>query len=138
MKQFGRLILDIKCARDMSTMDMFKALGWLPIDTRADYFLGVLVYKSLHGLTPDYLSNIFRYLKDVHNVTTRRSHTNNLYEPRAKTKFGEMSISYSGSRLWNKLPDHIKNQQTLNSFKKHYMNFCLLNAFNCDRFYLDK
>ena len=137
MKQFARAILEIKCAKDLSTMDLFKTLDWLPIDARADYFTGVLVFKSLNGLAPDYMSKMFKLVSSVHNRKTRQSTRNLLFEPRAKTKYGQMSFSYIGARLWNNIPDHIRRLDKLDNFKVQYLKYCKDLAFKDSKFNLD-
>ena len=137
MKQFARAILEIKCAKDSSTMDLFKTLDWLPIDARADYFTGVLVFKSLNGLAPDYMSKMFKLVSSVHNRKTRQSTRNLLFEPRAKTKYGQMSFSYIGARLWNNIPDHIRRLDKLDNFKVQYLKYCKDLAFKDSKFNLD-
>ena len=46
MKRFARSIYDITKPRDSNTVELFCKLGWLPINERALYFKGVLMYKA--------------------------------------------------------------------------------------------
>ena len=40
---------------DIRSVNIVKDLGWLNIKQRRDYFVGLLVFKSLNNLSPDYI-----------------------------------------------------------------------------------
>jgi len=42
MKQYARVILNVKDQRQISTVTLFCTLGWLPIDVRIRYFTSVV------------------------------------------------------------------------------------------------
>jgi len=51
--------------RDHITPLLRQVVHWLPVRQRTDFKLAVLVYKSLHGLTPPYLSDDCQLVKEV-------------------------------------------------------------------------
>ena len=81
------------------------------------------MYKCLHGLAPGYLSELlFDYTP---NRNLRSSSKCLLQEPKSRLKtFGDRAFAVHAPRLWNILPEHIKNCESLESFKsalKHYL-----------------
>ena len=112
-----------------SSTEALKELHILPIHVRAEYKLLVIVYKCVHGLAPAYLSDILTE-KDSRRVT--RSGSQHLLEvpwTRAKT-FADRSLSVAGPVLWNKLPEYIKQTDSLVTFKKLLKTFLFTKTFN--------
>ena len=83
--------------------------------------LSIEVYKSVRGLNPDYMNDMFevkppRYcLRDPYKLKQRKFKT--------KT-YGYRSFGYYGSKLWNKLPVTLKSSDTLSIFKKRVTAWC--------------
>ena len=72
------------------------------------------VYKIIHGNCPPIDKEIFKKQDMLYNLRC----SNLLVKPAYKTKrHGLNSLRYQGASLWNKIPDHIKNQD-FNAFKK--------------------
>ena len=63
-----------------------------------------MVYKSLNGLAPNYLRSKFTYRSNVSSYSLRGTN-DNLTIPLPHTNFMKNSFSYSGSVLWNSLPN---------------------------------
>ena len=94
-----------------------KALNWLPISQRIEFKILLLTFKCINGLAPSYLMDLI----EVHTPTRdlRSSTKLLLNEPKYNLKtFGGISFRCVAPRLWNKLPNHLKQQMTFNSFKK--------------------
>ena len=68
-------------------------------------YLGVMIDTNL---------NCFSFPE--HNYNTRSS--NNLSLLRKQPSLGQFSIDYQGTKLWNKLPLHLKKIRNRASFKK--------------------
>lgn len=90
---------------------------------RRYYFTALLVFKALHGIGPNYISDMFTYIHEVNLVATRSAASNNLYVPRLKSIF-EKSLMYNGAKIWNSLPAHLKHSTDPKSFnflaKRHF------------------
>ena len=56
-KRCGRIILN---NYDCSTSELLDFLNWLSVRDRISFTTGVLVYKSLNGLAPERLKNLFQ------------------------------------------------------------------------------
>ena len=70
MKQYAREILNVKDRRQISTVTLFRTLGWLPIDVRIRYFTSIVMYNVMHGHAPGYLTALF-----VLNQCAQSSHS---------------------------------------------------------------
>ena len=80
-----------------------------------------MVFKSLNGLTPEYLSELFVNRSDVTEYLLRDSVVNILAVPLPRTNFLKNSFSYSGAVLWNSLPSDLRRAESLSDFS-HLLN----------------
>ena len=99
------------------SVDMFNELEWLSISQRIKYNKGVLTYKALHNLTPEYISKLLKPVSETHNRALRSSANGTLAIPRSGSSVFDRSFSYSAPRLWNSFPNALRNLSSLNSFK---------------------
>lgn len=100
---------------------LYQQLGWARIRDRVKYHKATLVYKSLHGLAPSYLSRGFTEVQ--HGYQTRHTasaHT--LRAPFPKLATFKRSFVYSGAQLWNSLPPRVRGAESLGTFKRLYMD----------------
>jgi exonuclease III len=120
-KRAARLILD----KDFNTPSqvLFNELNWMIFPDRVKYQKAVLVYKIFHGLAPDYLSDIFTLTSEVHNRDLRSTSESQFYSPRPNTEFFRKSFKYSGSAIWNNLPNNLKRASSVHQFKRLYMQW---------------
>ena len=71
------------------------------------------VYKILNSLSATYLADIIHVNNSGYNT---RSH---LSIPRATTtKYGQNCLHYAAPKIWNAIPRHIREQPTIELFKK--------------------
>ena len=94
------------------------------------YNLQVLkfVYESLNKLSIVQFQNYYRYQNNVHNYNIRNQYR--LYaNQRVRTKYGESTLHYMGTRLWNSIDDDIKVSKSVNIFKKANRNK-FINAYS--------
>ena len=76
----------------------------------------LLVYKALNGLAPKYIKELLVPYKPRRHL---RSEAKGLLdEPRTRLKFGDRAFSISAPRLWNALPQHLKDSTSCQAFKK--------------------
>ena len=85
----------------------------LIIQSRVRYTIGLLVYKCLHGLAPQYLSD---YCAPVQVSFTRSSLRSARFQerllavPRTKTKtIGPLGFFHASPTVWNSLPDDLRD-----------------------------
>ena len=89
-----------------------------------------MAYKSLNGLAPTYLSNIFSGNSTRDAVYLRNSETD-LQVPLFKTANGQNSFAYRGAHLWNSLESEVKNAPSVSVFKHRLQYFSLPMLFLC-------
>ena len=86
------------------------------------------MYKSIHGLAPNYLCNEITMEIEVSNRTSRHINENDVHMPDAYLEITKNAFSCKGPYAWNKLPNFIKECTSLTSFKmkakKHFTNSC--------------
>ena len=75
-----------------------------------------MVYKSLNGLVPEYLSS--KFVKRNETRYSLRDSVNKLFVPFPRTNFMKNSFTYSGAVLWNSLPCHVREAKSLSQFKR--------------------
>ena len=93
-----------------------KDLGWLSVQDMLAYRDAQMVYKIINGSVPLYLKNFVKRRSDVHNRSTRNSH--NLDIPKCRTSFAQRSFGYRAIKLWNSLPNNVRESTSLNTFKQ--------------------
>ena len=104
---------------DSNLDDLFRALGW----RRRLYYQrleqkSILMYKTLHGMTPDYLKSRFVYMyRDSARAHRLRNTENKLVLPQPRTDYLKRSFLYNGAQLWNNLPVDLRQASTLTDFK---------------------
>ncbi len=82
----------------------------------------ILVYKSLNGLTPIYIANIFQKVANASTRNTRSSQSNRLYFPRRDMCVSRKSLQYNGAILYNTLNSKIQECDSLGAFKYKVLN----------------
>ena len=92
-----------------------KQLKLLPVSKLIYLKDAVLTYKCMHNQAPRYLSALFRKRSTIHSHNTR--YNNNLQIPRLRTAFAQNSFHYRAVSIWNSLPEHLKNCNSVKLFK---------------------
>ena len=80
-----------------------------------------MMYKSLNGHVPEYLSELF-IKNSSRNIKTLRNTYTDISLPLRKTSNGQKAISFRGAKLWNQLEHDAKQAPSLASFKKRINN----------------
>ena len=92
---------------------LLKELHWLPLSQRRFFKLLLLVFKSLHGIGPNYLRE---------HLTLKTSKYDLRYDelkvPHTTYKrYGDRAFSVAGPRYWNTLPSDVQLCTTVPAFK---------------------
>ena len=76
----------------------------------------IKIYKSINNTNPTYINEMFKLGKTSRAV--RSNYKLNLDVPTINhVSFGDKSLRYYGSKIWNSLPFHIKSSENLEAFK---------------------
>ena len=115
-------------------IELVKSLNLYTIRDRRDYFLTILMFKSIHGIAPTYLSDRVVMNFDVNGYDTRTSDME-LYLPTLRKEAYRNSFMYMGGKLWNDLPEFVQNSANIESFKRNYkMSKLLMNSWLIQQF----
>jgi len=105
-----------------------KSLHWLPVEYRIMYKIILLVFKSINGFSPNYLSSMLNFRTSSYSL--RSSFNKILQVPKSKLKtYGDRRFSVAGPKLWNSLPASIKNSGAIETFKKNLKTYLFKLAF---------
>ena len=81
---------------DSNLDDLFRALGWRRLNYQRLEQKSILMYKTLHGMTPDYQRSRFVY-RDKARAYRLRNTENKLVLPQPRTDYLKRSFLYSGA-----------------------------------------
>ena len=108
-----------------------QSLHWLPIRSRIDFNIAVLVYKYLHGEAPEYLQNLLITFIPKRESLRLEAIIDRLIVPRTKKKiFADRAFSVVGPKVWNSLPNNVKTQRDVGHFKRSLKTHLFKMAFN--------
>ena len=98
----------------------------MTLDERRHFRVCCLMFKCMHGLVPNYLSDRVLMQFDMHEYSTRSSFNNDMYLPVPNTDALKKTLFYYGAKSWNCLPHSIKEHDSVTSFR----NACILHFRN--------
>ena len=84
---------------DADANKLMKILGWKNLETQRQIHKVQMVYKSLNGLAPNYLSSKFIQRSDIITSYNLRDFENKLAVPLPRTNYCKNSFSYSSAIL---------------------------------------
>ena len=92
-----------------------RRLHWLPIRYRIMFKIALITFKTLRGDGPTYLKELL-----ITASKQRNTRSNDILKvPRTKLKSaGDRSFSAVAPVIWNSLPPHITNSNSVTAFKK--------------------
>ena len=91
-------------------------LHWLPVARRIDFKVLLITYKARNNLTPTYISELFVPVN--HPNYLRSANNDNLhYNLTSSARIGDCAFSVYAPRLWNTIPNVIKNANSVAIFK---------------------
>lgn len=90
--------------------DLYIELHWLPIKQRIIFKILLLVYKIFLNMAPVYIEEC---------VTITNTDNRILLVPKVNTAYGERAFTNYAPKLWNALPEFIRNSDTIGFFKGH-------------------
>jgi hypothetical protein len=115
-KRAGRLLLEVP--RDTPTEWVYANLGWKTPHFRWKKQVVTLVFKTMNGGAPAYLSDTFKLSRNQHFHNTRHASNGNICIPKVKTEYGKRTFHFSGATLWNSLPPETRSASSLAVFKR--------------------
>uniref|UniRef100_A0A8K9XME0 Reverse transcriptase domain-containing protein n=1 Tax=Oncorhynchus mykiss TaxID=8022 RepID=A0A8K9XME0_ONCMY len=110
--------------------DLYALVGWPSLHTRRQIHWLQVIYKSLLGKAPPYLSTLVT--RAAPTRSTRSSRCISLVTPKANSSFGRLSFQFSAAHDWNELQKSLKLEThiSLTSFK-HQLSEQLTDHCTC-------
>ena len=106
-------------------------LHWLPVKHRIHHKILTLVYCCLHDKAPEYLKDLLAPLPGGREGLRSAAQYQRLLVPFVRCKtFVERSFSIRGPKLWNALPNYIKQSSNTDIFKKKLKTYLYRRSYN--------
>ena len=109
---------------------ILKELHWLPVTYRIQYKALLTIFKILHGTAPKYLSELIAHYKPTRSLRSTNQFLLQVPSTRLKT-FGDRAFSVYGPKLWNSLPMHVKQADSLEHFKTALKTYLFKECYGC-------
>ena len=100
---------------DTSVSFLLNRLNLDDLITRRQKLKPTLMFKTINGLNPEYLHNLFSTRSTRYNL---RDSEAKFELPMPRTNYGKRAFCYSGALLWNKLPISLPKSDSLGYFKR--------------------
>lgn len=110
-----RIIL--RCNLRTKIKDMLEALQFMSIRERIEYNVYILIHKMINGRCPSYLNNKIELVQSRGSIVRTRQE-GNIYIVKSKTTEGQKMLLHDGFVIFNSLPNEVKSEHELQSFKK--------------------
>ena len=101
---------------DTNSDHLLSTLNWERLSIRRKKQKALLMYKTMNGLSPEYLQRLFAQSHSNYNL---RNSEGKLALPKPRTNYIKLSFSYSGTTIQNNLPDSLKNVGSVDQFKRN-------------------
>ena len=121
-RRMVRFIFSLDPRSHVDLVDL-KGLSWMRIADRVSFFKLLHVFKIRKNLAPTYLSERFTDVQQVHAYNTRGSRRN--FSLSSDNSGSLLTFSYSAAKLWNDLPDYLKEIGNLPNFRTRLRDFIL-------------
>ena len=95
---------------------LFSQTNILPLKDLITLNSLVFMFKLHAKILPPLFADIFVLNSTIHTYNTRQR--NLIHVPRVRTSVASNSFKTNFPKLWNKLPNEIKNSSTLSRFRK--------------------
>ncbi len=95
---------------------VMSTLHWLPIKHLIDFNILLITYKALNGLARHYLSKLLSHYSPPRPLRSQNS-GHLIIHRISKSTAGDRSFFYLAPKLWNNLPNTVREADTLCQFK---------------------
>ena len=107
---------------DTNAGHLFNIIGWKNLKCQEQLQRATMVYRSLHGLAPNYLSSRFEKRETIYCL---RDSDNKLKVPLPRTNYYQRTFTFCGATLCNSLPCQARQAESLGKFKYIIKQFFL-------------
>ena len=106
---------------DAHTDPLFKELQLLKFHDICKLQMGQLVFSWKNNLLPKYFYNMFVSNNQIHGYNKRNANT--FRNPFCRTKLIQFSLRFQGPKLYNSLPEKVKNIASVSIFVSRLKTF---------------
>ena len=117
-----------KLPLDTKSVHLLSTLNWERLSITRKKQKALMMYKTMNGLTPEYLQRLFAQSYSNYNL---RNSEGKLALPKPRTNHLKCSFSYSDAALWNNLPDSLKNVRSVDQFKRNLKKISNISDQGC-------
>lgn len=108
---------------------ILASLHWLPVQFRIHFKILLFVFKSLNGLAPLYISELLHLYTPTRSL--RSADQLLLHVPKTNHKLrGDCAFAVAAPKVWNDLPQPIKQATSITHFKSLLKTHLFSMAFN--------
>jgi len=117
-------------------MEQYATLQFVDLSvlSRTLFKVACLVRQSLSGQAPLYLADDWRLVSDSTRRSLRLADVSTCVVPRTLSSYGDRTFAAAGPRLWNSLPDQLRNPGiniTHRRFRRQLKGQCEPNTALC-------
>ena len=101
-------------------------LHWLGMTDRVQFRIATTVYRCLHGMAPEYISELcFPVKLRPSRYQLQSSQSNQLIVPPVKlSTYGPRSFAVAGPTIWSNLPEYLRDPElSIDNFRRHLKTF---------------
>ncbi len=121
--------------RSASIENIQNEIGWQSLSIRRTMQKLVIMYKSIHGLTPSYVRNLLPpTVGAVTPYNLRNNHNINI--PHSRLETYKRSFLPSAVRLWNDTANEIRTNDSVKKFKTSLVN-SIFHQYNIPVYYIE-
>nr|KAG5696973.1 hypothetical protein BaRGS_008435 [Batillaria attramentaria] len=104
---------------------VLKALHWLPVQQRIDHKVLSLAYCCIHNTAPTYLKELIPVYQPARNLRSASSLRLRLpsTDDTSKKRHGARSFKNAAPKLWNSLPETVKEAVSITAFRKRLKTY---------------
>ena len=107
-----------KCSKYDHTNIFFSKLSTLKLKNIIKYKTEIVMYRAYYNFLPDNVQTLITTRKSHYN--TRNSYNSNFLKFCVRTNLRQMSISYRGINVWNKLDPEVKCATIVSDLKNKF------------------
>ena len=113
-----------------SATECLQELHWLPTEQRIEHKILLITHKALNGQASEYIQELIKIKTPCRQLRSGQSGRLLCIPSLQRETFTSRSFSYTAPTLWNPLPQHLRNENSTPTFKKHLKTYLLKKAFN--------
>ncbi len=119
--KFAKTILKVNHLT--STDWVHNELKLMKLEARRKYHMAILVFKTVKGLVPNYLSDKVRLLPEDRGRITRSNTRQDLEVPYLLLYITRACFTYQVAVTWNSFPAELRESNTVGQFKSRYLRY---------------